>query len=296
MNKGIFYAIAAYLLWGFFPIYWKALDHLPATEILGNRIVWSLFFVLGLLLVRRKWSWLKPALGDGRVLLTFFLSGTILTVNWYTYIWGVNIDRVVETSLGYFINPLVSVLLGVLFLRERLRWGQWTAVVAAAIGVAYLTILYGQPPWIAIILALSFGIYGFIRKIASLPSLEGLFLETAILFLPALLYLVYLQQQGGAGDWGQMDGLTIFLLILSGVVTAVPLLLFSAAARLIPLSSIGILQYVAPVCQFLIGVFLYNEPFSQQQLIGFSFIWLALIVYSVEGVMHNRKQIPTAVT
>lgn len=296
MNKGIFYAIAAYLLWGFFPIYWKALDHLPATEILGNRIVWSLFFVLGLLLVRRKWSWLKPALGDGRVLLTFFLSGTILTVNWYTYIWGVNIDRVVETSLGYFINPLVSVLLGVLFLRERLRWGQWTAVVAAAIGVAYLTILYGQPPWIAIILALSFGIYGFIRKIASLPSLEGLFLETAILFLPALLYLVYLQQQGGAGDWGQMDGLTIFLLVLSGVVTAVPLLLFSAAARLIPLSSIGILQYVAPVCQFLIGVFLYNEPFSQQQLIGFSFIWLALIVYSVEGVMHNRKQIPTAVT
>jgi chloramphenicol-sensitive protein RarD len=281
-------AIGAYLLWGFFPIYWKALHGLPAQELLSNRIVWSMLFIGLLLALRRHWRWLPGALQDWRVLLTFLLSGSILAVNWYTYIWAVNVDRVVETSLGYFINPLVSVLLGVFLLRERLRQGQWTAVAIAALGVMYLTLVYGRLPWIALTLAFSFGIYGFIRKTAALGALEGLALETAWLFLPALLYLLVLQAQG-VGHLGHVDARTTGLLLMSGPVTAVPLLWFGLAARRIPLSSIGILQYIAPTCQFLIGIFLYHEPFSRNQLLGFSLIWLALLVYTVEGVLYGRR-------
>jgi chloramphenicol-sensitive protein RarD len=288
MNKGTLYAIGAYLLWGFFPIYWKALHGLPALETLANRIVWSLVFVVILLAVHRHWRWLPAALRNRRILLTFLLSGCILALNWGTYIWAVNADRVVETSLGYFINPLVSVLLGVVFLHERLRQGQWTAVIAATLGVIYLTFAYGQPPWVALTLAFSFGIYGFIRKTAVLDSLEGLTLEMGWLFLPALFYLLFLQRQG-EGQFGSGDWQTTLLLVGSGVVTAVPLLWFSTAARIIPLTQIGILQYIAPTCQFLIGVFLYHEPFSRSLLFGFSLIWLGLIIYTAENVIYNRR-------
>lgn len=288
MNKGILAAIGAYLLWGFFPIYWKALHGIPALEILSNRIVWSLLFVLLLLALRHHWHWLPGALRDRRIMLTFLISGTILAVNWGTYIWAVNVNRVVETSLGYFINPLVSVLLGVVFLHERLRRGQWTAVAAATIGVLYLTILYGHLPWVALTLAFSFGIYGYIRKTASLGALEGVTLETAWLFLPALFYLLVLQWQG-TGALGHVDTKTMVLLVGSGVVTAVPLLWFSIAARSIPLTTIGILQYIAPTCQFLIGVFLYNEPFNFSQLVGFSLIWLALGIYTTESILYSRR-------
>jgi chloramphenicol-sensitive protein RarD len=288
MNKGTLYVIGAYLLWGFLPIYWKALHGLPPLETLANRIVWSLVFVMLLLVWHRHWGWLAGALRDRRTLFVFLLSGGILALNWGTYIWAVNVDRVVETSLGYFINPLLSVVLGVLFLRERLRQGQWTAVIAATLGVIYLTFAYGQPPWVALTLAFSFGIYGFIRKTAVLGSLEGLTLEMGWLFLPALFYLLYLQQQG-TGQFGQTDWRTTLLLLGSGVVTAVPLLWFSTAARTIPLTQIGILQYIAPTCQFLIGIFLYQEPFSRSLLFGFSLIWLGLIIYTAESLFNTRR-------
>ena len=288
MNKGILYAGLAYLLWGLLPVYWKALQHVPATEILGHRMVWSLGFVLLLLAVRRHWGWVKTAVSTPRTLFTFIASGTLLAINWLTYIWGVNAGFVVETSLGYFINPLVSVLLGVFFLRERLRIGQWTAVFIAFVGVVYLTVIYGQLPWIALTLAFSFGMYGLLRKTAVLNSVEGLSMETAVLFPFAFGYLIYLQGAGQA-VFGHATWTTSLLLAATGVVTAVPLLLFAAGARRINLSTIGLLQYIAPTIQFLLGVFLYGEPFSMQQLIGFSLIWLALFVYSMEGVRNGRK-------
>lgn len=289
MNKGYLYGIGAYLIWGFLPIYWKSLEAVPAIESLSSRIVWSLVLIGVLLLVRRHWRWLGTAVRDWRIMLTFLLSGSILAVNWGTYIWAVNADHVVETSLGYFINPLVSVLMGVWFLQEKLRRGQWTAVAIAALGVLYLTYIHGSLPWIALTLAFTFAIYGYIRKTAALGALEGLTLETAWLFLPALAVLLYLRLQG-PGHLAQGDWQTALLLMGTGVITAVPLLWFSTAARLIPLSSVGLLQYIAPTCQFALGVFLYREPFSPAQLIGFCCIWLALLIYTAEGVRYNRRR------
>ncbi len=289
MNKGYLYGIGAYLIWGFLPIYWKSLEAVPAIESLSSRIVWSLVLIGVLLLVRRHWRWLGTAVRDWRIMLTFLLSGSILAVNWGTYIWAVNADHVVETSLGYFINPLVSVLMGVWFLQEKLRRGQWTAVAIAALGVFYLTYIHGSLPWIALTLAFTFAIYGYIRKTAALGALEGLTLETAWLFLPALAVLLYLRLQG-PGHLEQGDWQTALLLMGTGVITAVPLLWFSTAARLIPLSSVGLLQYIAPTCQFALGVFLYREPFSPAQLIGFCCIWLALLIYTAEGVRYNRRR------
>lgn len=288
MNKGYLYGIGAYLIWGFLPIYWKALHDIPAIESLSSRIVWSLVLILLLLAVRQHWRWLPPALKNRRVMLTFLLSGSILALNWATYIWAVNANHVIETSLGYFINPLVSVMLGVWFLQEKLRRGQWTAVVIAALGVLYLTLIHGSLPWIALTLAITFAIYGYIRKTAPLGALEGLTLETAWLFLPALAVLLYLQQQG-QGHLAQGNWQLTLLLMGTGLITAVPLLWFSTAARLIPLSSIGLLQYIAPTCQFIIGVFLYDEPFTNAQLVGFCCIWLALLIYTTEGVRYNRR-------
>lgn len=288
MNKGYLYGIGAYLIWGFLPIYWKALHDIPAIESLSSRIVWSLVLILLLLAVRQHWRWLPPALKNRRVMLTFLLSGSILALNWATYIWAVNANHVIETSLGYFINPLVSVMLGVWFLQEKLRRGQWTAVVIAALGVLYLTLIHGSLPWIALTLAITFAIYGYIRKTAPLGALEGLTLETAWLFLPALAVLLYLQQQD-QGHLAQGNWQLTLLLMGTGLITAVPLLWFSTAARLIPLSSIGLLQYIAPTCQFIIGVFLYDEPFTNAQLVGFCCIWLALLIYTTEGVRYNRR-------
>lgn len=289
MNKGYLYGIGAYLIWGFLPIYWKQLENVPAIESLSSRIVWSLVLIGVLLLVRRHWRWIGTAVRDWRIMLTFLLSGSILAVNWGTYIWAVNADHVVETSLGYFINPLVSVLMGVWFLQEKLRRGQWTAVAIAALGVLYLTYIHGSLPWIALTLAFTFATYGYIRKTAALGALEGLTLETAWLFLPALAVLLYLRLQG-PGHLAQGDWQTALLLMGTGVITAVPLLWFSTAARLIPLSSVGLLQYIAPTCQFALGVFLYREPFSPAQLIGFCCIWLALLIYTAEGVRYNRRR------
>ena len=289
MNKGMLYAIAAYGFWGLFPLYWKTLQHVPALEILSHRMAWSLLFVLVLLLVRRQWGWVKTAAAQPKTLLLFTASAALLSLNWFVYIWGVNAGHIVETSLGYFINPLVSVLMGVFFLGEKLRRGQWVAIGLAAVGVLYLTLRYGSLPWIALTLATSFALYGLIRKTAPLGSLEGLSLETALMFLPALGYLVYLEAVGTAA-FGHVDALTTVLLGFAGVATAVPLLLFAAGARLIKLATIGILQYIAPTLQFLIGVLVYHELFTLDRLVGFSLIWLALLVYSAENIWFIRHR------
>lgn len=288
MNRGVLYAAGAYILWGFFPIYWKALQHVPATEILSHRMVWSLVLVAILLFLSRQREWIQQVRQDRRIFFFYTTSAALLSINWLTYIWGVNAGFVIETSLGYFINPLVSVLLGVVFLGERLRRGQWTAVLLAFAGVVYLTISYGRLPWIALTLAVSFAFYGLIRKKAPLPSLPALGIETAVLTPIALGYIVWLQATGAGALMS--DPSTTVLLMLCGVVTAVPLLLFGAGARRIHLSTIGLLQYLAPTIQFLLGVYLYSEPFSRNRLIGFVMIWLALILYTTDALRHHRHR------
>jgi chloramphenicol-sensitive protein RarD len=294
MNKGVIYAAGAYLIWGLLPLYWKALDDVPAGQILAHRIVWSLAFVGLALTLRRNWGWLRGALRRPRVLLTFAFSGSLLAVNWFIYIWGVNAGFIVETSLGYFINPLVNVLLGYLILKERLRPAQWLALAVALAGVLYLMVSYGAFPWIALTLAFSFGTYGLIRKTAALNSAEGLFLETAVLFLPALGFLV-LQEMRGVGALAHSDASTNLLLIGAGAVTSVPLILFAAGARRITLTTLGLLQYIAPTLQFLIGVLVFHEEFGAARVVGFGLIWLALILYSAESLVHRRRAMMAAV-
>lgn len=288
MSKGILSGIGAYTLWGLFPLYWKTLQTVPALEILGHRIVWSLAFLTLVLTWQRDWGWLRLAIQDQQTLLTYALAGMLLAANWGLYIWGVNAGYIVETSLGYFINPLVNVLFGVIFLGEHLRQGQAIAVLLAGIGVLYLTFNYGQLPWIALGLAFSFALYGLIKKTASLDATHSLTLETMVMFLPALVFLLG-REQIGVGSFGHFGWKVSILLVLGGVVTAIPLLLFGSAARRIPLSMIGFLQYIAPTLQFLIGVLVYQEPFPPERLIGFSIIWLALIIYTIESLMHRYR-------
>jgi chloramphenicol-sensitive protein RarD len=288
MNKGILLAIGAYGIWGFLPIYWKTIDVVPAAQILSHRIVWSFTFLCLIIFIKKDLSAFRLAIQSKKILATFSLAAMLIGVNWLTYIWGVNAEYIVETSLGYFINPLVSVLLGVIFLKERLRSLQWLPIILAAIGVLYLTISYGALPWIALVLALTFGLYGLIKKTTPLNSLHGLSLETGILFLPALLFLFFAEGQG-SGLIGHTSWIITLLLILTGIVTALPLLLFASAAKQINLSTLGILQYIAPTMQFLIGVSIYGEPFTQSRLIGFSIIWAALLIYSLEGIMEKRR-------
>ena len=289
MRKGVLAGIGAYTLWGLFPIYWRLLEQVPAIEILAHRIVWSLAFVALILLIQRDWHWTKEVLHNRRTLLTYSLAAVLLSINWFTYIWAVNAGYVVEASLGYFINPLVNFMLGVIFFGEKLRGGQVAAVLLAVLGVVYLTLSYGSLPWIALVLAFSFGAYGLIKKTASLESMHGFSLETAVLFLPALAFLFY-RNANGVGAFMHQDTITTLLLILAGPVTSVPLLLFGFAARTIPLSMLGFIQYITPTLQFMLGVFVYNEPFPLSRLVGFCMIWLALILYSIEGVRFNRRQ------
>lgn len=289
MRQGVLTGIAAYAMWGLFPIYWKQLLDVPALEILAHRMVWSLVVMLLLLLVGGDRSWIKALLRDRRVLLTYTLAACLLGINWFTYIWAVNAGYVVESSLGYFINPLVSMLFGVVFLKERLRRGQLVAVALAVSGVLYLTLSYGSLPWIALVLSMTFGLYGLIKKTAPLGSVHGFTLETLVLFLPALGFLL-LQESRGVGAFGHSGALTNTLLVFAGPVTSIPLLLFGVAARRIPLSMVGFLQYIAPTGQFLLGVLVYHEPFPPARLVGFSIIWTALAVYSMEGVISNHQR------
>jgi chloramphenicol-sensitive protein RarD len=287
MRTGMLYAAAAYVLWGLFPIYFKALQGIPALEILVNRIVWALLFLVLILAWRKQWRWIGKVLRQPRVLAGFTASAILLACNWLVYIWAVNNGRVVDASLGYFITPLVNVLLGFLLLHERLRRVQWAAIALAASGVAWLTWQGGHVPWIALALACTFGSYGLLRKTAALGALEGLSLETLLLFPLALGYLGWLTLDG-QNTFIAASASTRWLLLAAGPITAVPLLLFAAGARRIPLSTLGLLQYSSPTLQLLLGLWLYHEPFSTARLIGFIVIWVALAVYSAEGLWRSR--------
>jgi len=287
MNRGIAYAAAAYLLWGVFPIYFKALQRVAPLEILGHRIVWSLAVCALLLLALRRLQWLADLRRQPCVLLWFAASSVLVAANWFVYIWAVNAGRVVDASLGYFINPLVNVLIGAAFLQERLRRAQWIAVGVAAAGVAWLTWQAGAVPWVGLVLALTFGIYGLLRKTAALGAIEGLSLETLLLAPLAAAYLLWLADRGASG-FIDGDATTRLLLLAAGPVTAVPLMLFAAGARRIPFSTLGLLQYLGPSLQLLIGVWLYHEPFADRAP-GYVLIWIALAAFSIEGIAHGWR-------
>jgi chloramphenicol-sensitive protein RarD len=292
MNKGILNGIAAYAMWGVFPIYWKLLHEVPALQVIGHRISWSFLLLILFILLTKQWGNFRSAALTPKTLAIYAVAGVLLTVNWLVYVWGVNAGFIVETSLGYFINPLISVLLGVVFLHERLRSAQWIPVFLALAGVTYLTLAYGRLPWIALSLAFSFGFYGFVKKLAPLGSLYGLTLETGIMFPAALIYLA-LVEVNGTGAFFQEGAQINLLLIGAGVVTTIPLLMFASAARQIPLTVVGLLQYIAPTLQFLIGVFLYKEPFDHAHLIGFGVVWIALIIFWVENFLAHRVLVET---
>ncbi|MBV8502479.1 MAG: EamA family transporter RarD [Paucibacter sp.] len=286
-RTGMLYAFLAYAIWGLFPLYFKQLKGVDALEVIAHRTLWSLAVLLATLTVLRRWAWLGAALKNRRLVGSFALSALLLSGNWLVYVWAVQNGHVVEASLGYFINPLVSVALGYLVLRERPRPLQWAAVALAAAGVLWLTVSAGRLPWIALVLALSFGFYGLMRKTAALGALEGLTLETLLLAPLAALAL----------GWWTAHGQSAFVtgtptvigwLLFAGPLTAVPLLMFAAGARRITLTMLGLMQYIAPTLQFSLGVWVYGEPVDGHKLIGFAMIWTALAAYSLEGLWRSR--------
>jgi chloramphenicol-sensitive protein RarD len=288
MRTGIINATLAFLCWGLFPIYFHALNEVPPGQILAHRVVWSLLFLAIVLTFRRQWKWLPAVLRQPRVIGSFVASAFLLSANWLVYIWAVNNGHVIEGSLGYFINPLVNIMFGYLILKERLRRVQWMAIALAALGVAWLTWQTGSVPWIALILASTFGAYGLMRKTAALGALEGLSFETMVLFPLALGYLVWLSLHGANGFVNSASDSTRWLLIAAGPITAIPLLLFASGARKIPLAVLGMLQYISPTIQFLLGVWLFHEAFTAERLVGFLLIWSALALYAAEGLWRNR--------
>jgi chloramphenicol-sensitive protein RarD len=287
MNAGIAYAILAFVMWGLFPLYFRQIAAVPALEVVLHRSAWSLLFVLGLLAALRRFGWLREIVMQPRRLGLFGVSALLLSGNWLLYVYAVHSGQVVEASLGYFINPIVNVLLGVLVLRERLNRTQWAAVALAAAGVLWLTLLNGRLPWIALVLAVSFGFYGLMRKTASLGALEGLALETMLLaplVVPALLWWTL----RGSGVLLQGDLALNAWLLIGGPLTALPLLLFAASARRLSLTTIGLVQYLSPTIQLIIGVWVFHEPFDRARLAGFALIWAALLLYSLDGWRRSR--------
>lgn len=287
------FGVTAYVLWGAFPLYWPLLEPAGAVEILAHRLIWSLVVMTGLVIVLRRGVQFVALLHDRRTSTLLALAAVVVTVNWGTYIWGVNSGRVVETSLGYFVNPLVTMLLGVLVLRERLTRIQWLAVGIAAVAVGVLTVDYGRLPWIALILAGSFGTYGLLKKQAGAGAFESLTLETAVMTPLALAYVVGLALAGRSHFATEGPGHTA-LFVSAGVVTAVPLILFGAAATRVPLVTIGLLQYLAPVLQFGLGVLYFHERMSTGRWLGFGIVWVALAVFTWDA-LSQRRQVPVPV-
>lgn len=291
IQPGIAYAALAYFVWGLFPIYFKLLAQVPSLEVVAHRTLWCMVFMLGLLTALRRWAWLGQVLRQPKVLAAFAASALLLSVNWLTYVWAVQNDHVLDASLGYFINPLVNVALGYLVLHERPRFWQWVAVGLAAAGVLWLTVLTGKLPWVALLLAASFGVYGLLRKVASLGALEGLALETLLLTPLAAVAMLWWTAQGQSA-FVQGETSTLLWLLLAGPLTALPLLLFAAGARRIPMTTLGLLQYISPSIQFMLGVWLYHEAMQPARLIGFALIWTALLVYSGESWLRSRQSSP----
>jgi chloramphenicol-sensitive protein RarD len=285
---GTWYTIATFLLWGFLPIYWKALKEVPAKEILLHRIIWSFVFLALFNFVKKRWPIIRKAYSSVVNWLPSLVCALLLGINWFTFIWAVNANHLVEISMGYYINPLLSVLLGMIVLRERLTFWQLVAFVLAVLGVATMTLEYGRVPWIALTLAGTFGVYGLIRKTARAGALTGFTIEMAIASPVSLVFLALLFMQGGSVV-GRASVSVHLLLVGTGVVTAVPLVWFARGARRIPLSSVGFFQYLAPTCHLLLGVFLYKEPFSRAHAISFSLIWIALLIFSVSQIRHIRR-------
>ncbi|MGZ8290554.1 MAG: EamA family transporter RarD [Telluria sp.] len=289
MRTGVLSAALAFLCWGLFPLYFHALNDVPPAQIMVHRVVWSLLFLMIVLTARRQWKWVGPLMRQPKVVASFAVSALLLSGNWLLYIWAVNNGHVIESSLGYFINPLVNVMLGYLVLKERLRRGQWAAIALAAAGVAWLAWDAGRMPWIALVLAASFGLYGLMRKTAALGALEGLSFETMLLFPFALGYVVWLTMNGDNAFINTASSSTRWLLVAAGPITAIPLLLFAAGARKIPLSVLGLLQYIGPTIQFALGIFLFHEAFTSGKLVGFLMIWSALALYAAEGLWKRSN-------
>ena len=293
-RRGVWIAVAAYVAWGLMPLYWHVLKAVPAMQIMAHRVVWSTLLVCGWLGFKYGRGWVRETLSRPRAAPMLALSGVLIAFNWGLYIWAVNAGHVVESALGYFINPLLSVMLGVFVLKERLNRTQWASVAIAAIGVLWLTISYGSFPWIALSLAASFGIYGLVRKLLGVPPVRGLGVENLYLLLPALAFLAWTEAtgqghlfaHGDAASWG--IGVAA-LLVFGGVLTALPLIGFAAAVQRIPYSLVGLLQYISPTLQLLVGVLVLHEPFGHDRAIGFGFIWIALALYAIDGWVRARR-------
>jgi chloramphenicol-sensitive protein RarD len=288
-RRGLLLGLAAWIMWGFFPLYWPLLEPAGAVEILAHRIVWSLIIMAGIALALRRGARLRATLADRRTRTLLTLAAVLITINWGTYIWGVNNHHVVETSLGYFINPLVSVLLGVLVLGERLRALQWVALGIATAAVLALTVEYGRPPWVALILAFSFGSYGLAKKKANAGAVESLVVETLVVSPVALGYVIFLMATG-ASTFGNQGAGHVALIIGTGLITVLPLLCFGGAATRIPLSTLGLMQYLTPTVQFILGVVVFGEPMPLMRWFGFGLIWLALVLFTFE-TLRNRQRV-----
>lgn len=296
-RRGVWIAVGAYVAWGLMPLYWHLLKMVPSMQIIAHRVVWSALLVSGWLGFKYGRGWLRETLALPRAGWMLALSGLLIAFNWGLYIWAVNAGHVVETALGYFINPLLNVVLGVVVLHERLNRVQWLSVAIAAAGVLWLTLNYGSFPWIALALAVSFGAYGLVRKLLGAPPVRGLGVESLYLLLPALAFLLWSEASGrghllahaAAPGWGW--GVAA-LLVFGGVLTALPLIGFSAAVQRIPYSLVGLLQYIAPTLQLLAGVLVLGEPFGRERAVGFAFIWIALAIYAADGLLRARRSRP----
>jgi chloramphenicol-sensitive protein RarD len=289
-RRGLIFGASAYTLWGTFPLYWTLLEPGGAIEILAHRIVWSVLTMAVILVLARRVHHLRALVRDRRRLLLISCAAVVITVNWGGYIWGVNNGRVVETSLGYFINPLVTVLMGVLVLGERLRRLQWIAMAIAFVAVVVLTVDYGRPPWVALVLAFSFGTYGLLKKQAGVGAVESITLETMVIAPFAAAYIGWLVA-AGQSNFGTHGLGHALLLTTTGIITAVPLMLFGAAAIRVSMVSLGLLQYLAPTIQFALGLLVFREDMPASRWIGFGLVWVALVIFTVEAVNHRRRQL-----
>jgi chloramphenicol-sensitive protein RarD len=289
-RRGVLLGFAAWVMWGFFPLYWPLLKPAGAVEILAHRIFWSLVVMVAVVAFMRKRRTVVATFADRRTRVLLTAASALITINWGTYIWGVNHDHVVETSLGYFINPLVSVLLGVLVLGERLRRPQWAALAIAAIAVVGLTVEYGRPPWIALILAFSFGSYGLVKKKANAGAVESLVVETTVAAPVALGYIVFLMVTG-ASTFGSHGAGHVVFMVGTGAITVLPLLCFGAAATRVPLSTLGLMQYLTPTVQFILGLVVFGEPMPALRWVGFALIWLSLAIFTVDSLRNRRRQL-----
>lgn len=293
-RRGLAVTAATFVVWGVVPVYWHLLRSVPALQIMAHRVIWSALLVAGWLWLRQGNGWLRAIAAQPRALATLAVTGMLIAFNWCLYIWAVNAEHVVETSLGYFINPLLNVVLGVVVLHERMRRLQWIAVGCAAVGVAWLTWSAGSPPWIALGLAGSFALYGLLRKLVAVDPVAGLGLESLYLFVPSLAWLLWAEAGHGGGFAGQWSLGVDLLLVLGGVVTAAPLIGFAYGVRRIPLSVVGLLQFIAPTLQLLLGVWFFHEPFGHDRALGFGAIWLGLALYAGEGLWRSRRKVVVA--